>query len=131
MKRMISSILFFILFSQLFGSVTYNNFEAKSEDNNIILSWITTTEINLKEIKILRRTATGQFFEIATLAPKGNNSSYEYIDENAFKTNDSFYAYKLQFVENDDSISESIEIAVSHKTTDVVRTWGSIKALFR
>ncbi|MEN8192214.1 MAG: hypothetical protein ABFS12_05325 [Bacteroidota bacterium] len=125
-------ILLFFSFSLLFAGTFYNDFIIVSDSDNVMLSWQTTTEDNLKETCIERKTVNGIFSEIGIVKAKGDNSFYEFIDENAFKTNDAVYIYRLKFAYNDNRTpGYSAELSVTHLTSVGKQTWGSIKALFR
>jgi len=79
-----------------------------------------------------RKSVNGNFAAVSQpIAAKGNNSSYEFIDENAFKSTDFLFVYQLKIVDKDNKISHSGTVSVSHSVSSVRRTWGSIKALFR
>ncbi len=120
-----------ILSQLLFASALISMLQAKSDGDNVILEWQTTTEKNLKEFVIQRKTPNSDFMDLATVKPKGDNSFYSYKDQSAYKVNDKFYIYRLKIVDNDNSISYSAEVSVVHSVSSVKRTWGSIKALFR
>lgn len=134
MKKAIIKFLSLLLLSALFLGATYS-WSANpivSENDNIILSWYTMSEENLKEIVIERSVVNGTFSSIGIVQPKGNNSSYSFIDKSAFKVEDGFYIYRLKFVNSDGTApSYSNPQSVSHLTSVNKRTWGSIKALFR
>lgn len=134
MKKVIIKFLSLLLLSALFLGATYS-WSANpiaSENNNIILSWYTMSEENLKEIVIERKVVNGMFSSIGIVQPKGDNSSYTYIDENAFKVQGGFYIYQLKFI-NSDGTRPSISNpqSINHLTSVEKQTWGSIKALFR
>ena len=131
MKKVIIKFTLFLSISFLFLGVYYSDFNIVSDSENIILSWHTMQEENLTETVVMRKVHDGVYAEIATLDAKGNNSSYTYIDENAFKIEDGVYKYQLKFTHSDGKISYSNEQAVTHLTSVKKRTWGSIKALFR
>ncbi len=120
-------------FSLLFGGAFIaGEFIAKSENGNVVLTWQTNLEQNVKYFEILRGSSSENLVRIATVPPKGSNSSYTYIDENAYKTSGSFYAYGLVIVDNDGSKSAVMHTRTLHENvSSVKRTWGSIKALFR
>ncbi len=125
-------IILFSLAVSTFAGAYLSYFHVRSDENNIVLNWQTTQEINLKEFAIERRSSDGPFVEIGNVKAIGNNSVYTFIDENAFKTTDALYVYRLKIIDNGSTTpTYSSEVAVSHKTTDIKRTWGSIKALFR
>ena len=120
------------LFGSLFAGAIIINMSAESDGENIILKWYTTQETNLDHFIVERKSVGGAFGVISEpLKANGNNSSYEYIDENAFKTTDGVFIYRLKIVDTDSKITYSGEISVSHSVSSVKRTWGSIKALFR
>lgn len=129
--------IFFILLSSVFsfafaGSILEGSMQAKSDGNNITLQWGTTDESNIKEYVVERRAGTsGDFIDLATIAIKGSNSFYEYIDQTAFKATSSIYQYRIKTVFKNGSFEVSKEITVSHNVSAVKRTWGSLKAMFR
>jgi len=121
--------LFIIVFFLL--GVQYSNFDVVSNSDNIILTWHTGKEDNLKTISVERKKIDGAYSSIALIDAKGDYSSYEFIDENAFKVTDGIYIYRLKFIDTNDSFSLSGERSVTHLTSVRKQTWGSIKALFR
>ena len=130
-NTLIKSSLFLVLVFAFFGA-TYSNFNIVSDSNNVILSWQTQSEEGLKEISIERKVVNGVFSSIGVVPAKGDNSSYTFVDENAFKVNGGFYTYRLVFINSDGSSpSMSTELGVTHTTDVTKKTWGSIKALFR
>lgn len=132
MKKVISISFFLVLASAIVGGTFIQNFVAESDGENVILSWQSTTEENVKEYEILRGPDKDRLSTINKISAKGSFSSYQYIDETAYKTNDSFYAYALIIVDFDGKKSQPMHTFVSHNgVSSVKRTWGSIKALFR
>lgn len=137
MKKTFNKIIFYFLFitpiSFIFGGATIpqNGFTAYSSNGDIQIRWQTSSETNVKQFVVERKTQTSDWIEIATLNPEADRF-YEYVDQNVFKTNDNIYYYRIKIVDKDGSISYTNEISVLHSTaTSVKRTWGSIKALFR
>ena len=133
MKKVIAIISISLFsFSILLGGALIQFFVADSNGDNIVLTWQSASEQNVKEFEILRGHDKDNLVLVATVTAKGNSSNYSYIDENAYKTSDSFYAYGLVIVDNDGSKSEPMHTFVTHNgVSSVKRTWGSIKALFR
>lgn len=121
-----------ILTATVFGGALVFDFSAESRSDNILVKWKTTEESNLKNFVIQRKSANGNFVDVDAVHAKGNYSSYEYIDDEVFRTNDAVYIYRLKIVDKDNSNSFSAEIPVAHaNVSGIKRTWGSIKALFR
>jgi hypothetical protein len=106
-------------------------FHARSENENVVINWQTSEESNITEFVIERKASNSVFMEIGRLEAKGDNSLYSFVDQNAYKSDDVLFIYRLKIVGSDNAYSYSNEITVSHTTSVGKRTWGSIKALFR
>ncbi len=132
MKR-ISLILVIIAFvGTAFSGAYFNFFTARSESENIVLKWETQEENNIEYFAVERKTPNTSFILIDKIDPKGDNSSYTYTDKNIYKTNDDLYVYRIAIHEyNNSNVTYSAEVSVSHYLSNVKRTWGSIKAMFR
>lgn len=131
MKKVLLTIIPIFLFAIAVYATTYDYFQGHSEGDNIRLEWKTNDESSLKKIVIERKTPQSSYIEIATIEPKRkNNSFYSYLDESAYKTQDLAFKYRLKFVDNN-SVSYSSEATVASNVSNVKRTWGSIKAMFR
>ncbi|CUT00873.1 hypothetical protein [Candidatus Kryptobacter tengchongensis] len=124
-------LLPFIAFVMLMAGSVVEYFTAQSQNDNIIIRWKTSDETGVQKF-ILERSVNqlNEFTKLAEINPKGNNSTYEYIDASAFKQTDNIYAYRLQVVTTTGSFYVG-PITVLHKVSSVKRTWGSIKAMFR
>ncbi|MBI2419409.1 MAG: hypothetical protein HYV28_16220 [Ignavibacteriales bacterium] len=115
----------------LFGSAFLDSFTARTEGDGIRIEWKTGDESNLNNFVIERKTINGSFFAVATVQPKGSNSSYSFVDQNIYKNTNSVFVYRLKIVDKDNSVSFSRELSVSHNISGLKKSWGSIKALFR
>ena len=125
-------ILFLIFFvATLFAGAYLRDFRAYDEDENIRIEWETGEENNVRDFVIERKSQESSFIEVETLAPKGDNSFYSYLDESIFKASDYVFQYRLKIVDTDGQASYSQTITVTPKISGYKRTWGSIKAMFR
>jgi hypothetical protein len=115
----------------LFAGAHLTFFHARSENENVVINWQTSEEINISEFAVERKASNSAFMEIGRVDAKGDNSLYSFIDQNAYKTDDVLFIYRLKIVGDENTYSYSKEITVSHTTSVGKRTWGSIKALFR
>lgn len=133
MKTLKIIAILLVLSVTVFGTVHFFDFTGESKGGSILLKWRTTTETsNFQKFSILRKTPSSSFSKIGEVEPKGSNSSYEYNDDEVYKTNDAIYTYKIKFEFANEEPSYSNEISVTHQNvSSVKRTWGSIKALFR
>lgn len=130
MKKALFVWLFLGLVLAVAGTVV-EYFTAQSQSDNVVIRWKTTDETGVQKFIIERSTnQSGEFLKLAEIAPKGNNSIYEYVDASAFKQTDNIYFYRLQVVTNNGSFYVG-PITVFHRVSSVKRTWGSIKAMFR
>jgi hypothetical protein len=134
-RRYIALIIAIVALSGIALAGAYlEAFTAKSIDDNIVLEWKTGDESSVKQFDI-ERTSGGMvdFVTIGSLTATGNNSYYKFIDRSAYKSSDVIYKYRLKIVDRDPNVppTYSNQISVSHTTSSVKRTWGSIKAMFR
>ncbi len=131
MKKIFIPFIILSVTTFVFAGATLEFFRAKSENDRVILEWKSREEIAVREFVVERKSLNGDFIQIGTIQPKGNNSYYTFIDETAFKSLGSIYFYRLKIVDYNGSISYSNEISIYHSVSSVKRTWGSIKAMFR
>ena len=125
-------IVSFLIIATVYAGAYIEYFHARSESDNVRLEWQTSEETNLQKFVIERKTPQSSFTEIASVSSKGNNSNYIFTDQNAYKTNDMVFVYRLKIVDNNDQVTYSADVTVTHSISSVAkRTWGSIKAMFR
>jgi hypothetical protein len=125
-------IIAFLIIATVYAGAYIEYFHARSESDDVKLEWQTAEETNLQKFSIERKTPQSSYTEIATVTPKGDNSYYTFTDQNAYKTNDMVFIYRLKIVENNSQVSYSADVTVTHSISSVAkRTWGSIKAMFR
>ncbi|MER3524608.1 MAG: hypothetical protein C4326_11250 [Ignavibacteria bacterium] len=133
-RTLILSFLALLLaVSALAGVVREGSFNARSDGNNITIRWTSEDESGLLKYVLERKAGVnGAFIPLVEIQPKGNNESYVYVDDTAFHISESLYQYRLKVVfVNGAAPMYYGPITVSHRTSDVRRTWGSIKAMFR
>ena len=124
-------VIAFLIIATVYAGAYIEYFHGSSESEDVKLEWQTGEESNLQKFVIERKTPQSSYSEIATISPKGDNSYYSFIDQNAYKTNDIVFIYRLKIVENGGMVTYSQATTVSHSISGVKRTWGSIKAYFR
>lgn len=124
-------VMTFLIFATVYAGAYIQYFHGRSESDDVKLEWQSGEETNLQKYVVERKTPQSSFAEIGNLSPKGSNSFYTYVDQNAYKTNDIIFVYRLKIVDNSGLVTYSHETSVSHSISGVKRTWGSIKAMFR
>ena len=88
------------------------------------------TEESVVEYRIFRKFNNEPLqAHIATISPDGVGS-YQYLDDDIFKTESEVITYELQVLMSDNTIHQ-FQASLSHNPTSVQRTWGSIKSMFR
>ncbi|MBX2991716.1 MAG: hypothetical protein KF749_11190 [Bacteroidetes bacterium] len=133
--RYLTLFLFAIfVFVTAFASVIRDgSLNAESRDGNITIRWMSEDESNVSRFVLERKAGVnGAFMTLTEMLPRGNNSSYQFVDESAFRATESIYQYRIKVIfSNGANPVYSGTITVSHRASDVRRTWGSIKAMFR
>jgi hypothetical protein len=108
------------------------SFSARSDGTVIFVRWVSQDEAGVVRFEVERKAGLdGQFFLLSEIQPRGDNSAYEYVDDSAFRVTETVYKYRIKVAYADGSSVYSPEIVVPHTVSDVRRTWGSIKAMFR
>ncbi|NWF88266.1 MAG: hypothetical protein HXY50_02260 [Ignavibacteriaceae bacterium] len=130
-NRLFGILLVISILGTSFAGAFMEYFNGRTEGENVKLEWKTNEESNLKHFVIERKTPQTSFIELATVSPKGSNSFYSYLDESVYKSTNYIFIYRLKIVDKDQGFSYSREVSVSPNPSDVKRTWGSIKAMFR
>ncbi len=95
-----------------FIPVELTSFTAKFSNGNVVLNWITATEINNQVFEVERKTADGQFITIGHVQGNGTTTEtkeYSFTDANA---QIGIYTYRLKQVDFDGSFEYSNEIFV-------------------
>jgi hypothetical protein len=125
-------IVTFLIVATVYAGAYIEYFHARSESDDVRLEWQTSEETNLQNFVVERKTPQSSYTEIASVQPKGNNSYYSFTDQNAYKTNDMVFVYRLKIVDNNNQVTYSADVTVTHSISSIAkRTWGSIKAMFR
>ncbi len=135
-NKLLVSLIVLVTISVLYGmSINVEYFTGKDNNGQVLLEWQTSVENDIKEFTIYRAPYGGTFTAIASIPAKGYASYYSYSDENLYKANGSgtVFTYKLMWTANNGSSDwyNSNGIKVSPRVSDIKRTWGSIKAMFR
>ena len=124
-------ILLGFAFVSYAGPVKDNSLAASSNGTNIFISWLSDDESGVLYYELERKAGSGQFVALSRITPMGNNASYNYTDDSAFRVTDNLYQYRVRAVFSNGASVTYGPIAVSHSVSSVRRTWGSIKAMFR
>ena len=130
MKKKTVILLLFVGLSIAYAGAFLTNFSVKSQDGNVVITWQTSSETDVKNFVIQRSTKiNGVWVDITTIEPEADHN-YEYTDQSAYKTSDAVYYYRLAIVDYSGAITYSNKETVAHSVSGIKRTWGSIKALF-
>lgn len=133
MNRLLTSISLLLVFlvGTAVANVVFSRFEARTEGNDIVVSWEASVETDVREYVLERKTLfDAQFVEMARFQPHGTNAVYTYRDERVFKVQSEQVSYRLRIVNTDNSFVVTDAITIDYTPTAVRRTWGSIKAMF-
>ena len=130
-KRTLLKILFVLAcFATAFAGATISYFNVYQNGDNAVVEWSTSSESNVQDFIVQRRTLQSGFVDVATV-PTNSDHVYKYEDKSIYKTTDEFYIYRIAIVDFSQNVSYTNELRVSMNISGVKRTWGSIKAMFR
>jgi len=133
MQRLLAPILLVLVVfvGTVLANVVFSRFDARTEGNDIVVSWQASVETDVKEYVLERKTLfDAQFVEMARFDPHGTNNLYTYRDERVFKVQSEQVSYRLRIINTDNSFVVTDAITIAYTPTAVRRTWGSIKAMF-
>jgi hypothetical protein len=131
-KIFIFPVVFIFLSVSLIAGAYLEKFTAQSDNGNVAIEWKTAAERNIKYFEIERRSGNSEdFISINSFSPMGDNSTYKYVDKTAYKSTDAVYIYRLKIIDNDNSVTYSSQVVITHRVSSVKSTWGSIKSMFR
>ena len=93
---LLSASLFLLSITVFAGAIKEGSLRGTSDNNNITLAWASEDESGVQKFVIERKAGTnGSFMLLAEVQPKGSNSSYQYVDETAFRVTGSIYYYQV------------------------------------
>lgn len=134
MKTLSLAILSLLVAVSAFaGVIREGTLSAHSDGSYITIRWVSEEELNVAKYVVERKAGiSGTFMTLIEIQPRGNNATYQFVDETAFRASETIYKYQIRvtFTTGQQPVVYG-PITVSHKTSDVRRTWGSIKAMFR
>jgi hypothetical protein len=133
-NKLLASLIVLVTITVIYGITKVEYFSAKDNGGQVLLEWQTSAEVDLKEFTIYRAPLNGTFTAIVTIPAKGTASYYSYTDENTYKESASgtVFTYKLMMTDNNGNWAWNGDgVRVSPRVSDIKRTWGSIKAMFR
>lgn len=125
--------LLIIIVGTAFSSVRLSFFNLEKENNDLIISWQTTTEDGVSHFELQRRTqfSNNQFVDVASVNAHGVGKPYRYLDDQVYKTVSEQVDYRLEVVYVNGVREELGTKSVNYTPTAIRRTWGSIKAMFQ
>ncbi len=131
MKKIILPLIIITFATSLIANAVIERMSADSQQNRIILQWVTSSEENVNVFVIERSTENNKHFVvIGELKARGPGFEYRFEDSELGNINSIFY-YRLKIVNHDNSIQYTDVVRAIPNISSISRTWGSIKALFR
>ncbi|NOX87409.1 MAG: hypothetical protein GXO77_00145 [Calditrichaeota bacterium] len=132
MRRFIIS--WFILltaFSLVIADNVFVECSAMPGSNQVKITWITRSEDGVAQFVILRSNDDANYVELERITPKGAGSQYEFTDRNVMFKDISVFFYKVRAVDKENKVLDETSLIVHPSISDIYRTWGAIKAMFR
>lgn len=115
------------------GSVQMGFFKVEEQENDLVVTWQTTQESEVREYELQRMTrfTNNQFVKVQAIEPHGPNKPYVYRDDQVFKASSEQVDYRLEVIYEDGVREQLAREQVNYTSTAIRRTWGSIKAMFQ
>lgn len=98
--------------------------------DKIMLKWKSNDETLVDKYIIERSLDNITFKAIGSEKPKINNTEYQFIDSNIFKTTARTFYYRLKVQKKDGTFFYTDVVHLSPRISSAKQTWGSIKAIF-
>lgn len=132
-KNLIYTTIFLLISFVLADTKVFNEFNAMPESNQVIVSWKTIEESNIKYFNIKRSNDNKLTFnDIARITKQGPGYEYQYTDENVLFKSSGIIYYRIDAVNKTGEIVESTgEMMVRPNISGIFKTWGELKAIFR
>lgn len=139
MKKIIYILMFFVVAVGMAASGIIESLSAYTTGNEVSVEWRTSAEKPVTRFEIERSEDGSQTFKyISSVYPKGDYSSYSYVDQDAYRATAgetvqtrTAMTYRLKICYTSDSVSYTNAVSVVPKMNGIRRTWGMIKELFR
>lgn len=130
-RSLLTFILLLLSFSMVLADNVFVECIASPSNNQVKITWTTRSEENVASFVVLRSNNDKNYVEMARISPKGTGSQYEYIDRNVMFKDISIFFYKVRAVDQNNKVIEEMSLIVHPSISDIYRTWGAIKAMFR
>ena len=120
-----------VLISSLLAANIFSECNAVPQNDQVTITWITSSENNVASFQILRSNDSEFFSELDKVNPKGPGSSYEYVDESVMFKGSNVIFYRIRALDRQNNLIEEIAMPVRTQVSDIKETWGAIKAIFK
>jgi len=130
-NTLLISLLLLLAFSSLDAQII-NEFTATSQDRAAELNWTTGNEGGVNEFRVQRSFDGRTFYTIHEEKPDNSyNHAYSYVDDDLFKSQIRTFYYRVEVLLNTGNFEYSRTENVTFTFSSIIRSWGSIKAMFR
>ena len=120
-----------MLVGTLYATSIFTECTAVPQTDRVIITWTTKSEVDIKYFSVLRSNDDVNFIELRKVNPTGPGSTYEFIDENVMFKDASVLFYKVRAVNKSNLAKDESRMIVHPNISNIFRTWGAIKAMFR
>ena len=131
MRFKLAIISTLILVSALLAGNIFSECNAIPQNDQVNITWITTSENNIALFQILRSNDSEFYVELKKVNPKGPGTSYEYVDESVMFKSSNVIFYKIRALDRRNKVIEESSMIVKTQVSDIKETWGAIKAIFK
>ncbi len=123
------SFLFLASYQVQAQQVLLNFFNLNPNGADILLEWEVQDEASVSEYRIFRKFQDDPTFTFVGAISATGAKSYQYLDDDIFKSTSRVIVYELQVVKDNQVYRFTANL--SHNPSSIQRTWGSIKSMFK
>lgn len=130
----LAAVLLFAGWSMRSNTAQLDFFKIEKEENNLVISWETVQEDDVREFALYRRTSfsNNQFVAIQKAFPAhGTSKLYKHIDDQVYKSALDKVDYRIEVVYTNGLRQVLSTQSINYTSTALRRTWGSLKAMFQ
>ena len=132
--RTLFSLIIIVFFTQAYADDIIAEMSAVPQSNSILIQFRTVDEEGVKSFILKRSIGDSDNYEdIKEFVAVGHPNDYSYQDEVVWlqKVTTTVVHYKIAIIKSNGEVVFTNSLMVMPNVNEIVKTWGSIKLLFR
>ena len=132
MRTLLFSLAALVLIASSSLSVRLRYFTTEYDAGAVVITWETEAETDVSLYQLYRKSdQADSFSRITEIAVHGVDTPYRVRDDRMYKAPATIVEYRLEAVMTSGLRQRIAERKVNYTPTAILRSWGSIKAMFQ